>query len=250
MKKLAKNNVGIAAIVLIAFSFSAQTQAISEENATCMFMPTVPDIQLNLSLLPKEVQEYAGKMLKYLAISDYGPTFDIDAAIAAGEDEKTIEDGRMFNEMTRGREEAVAAIRVELKKEIERLLEYVKKAENVPVFDVDAAISAGEDEKIVIIGHKLNEFSRAMNEPTRGIAFWGNWCGPGVSGPEDPIDALDNICMIHDKCYENMGYFACSCDNDLRNRINYGYPFMDPNQKIAATAILTYFSVAPCIPWP
>ncbi|MBN3526529.1 hypothetical protein [Paenibacillus apiarius] len=43
----------------------------------------------------------------------------------------------------------------------------------------------------------------------------GNWCGPGCSGPSDPIDDLDACCMVHDKCYEREGYFNCQCDIDV-----------------------------------
>ncbi|UYZ11576.1 phospholipase [Brevibacillus sp. WF146] len=45
--------------------------------------------------------------------------------------------------------------------------------------------------------------------------FYGNWCGPGCSGPEPPIDEIDRCCMMHDKCYRKRGYFACSCDKKL-----------------------------------
>lgn len=45
--------------------------------------------------------------------------------------------------------------------------------------------------------------------------FYGNWCGPGCSGPDAPIDDVDNCCKKHDKCYEKKGYFSKSCDKKL-----------------------------------
>ncbi|HVE77696.1 MAG TPA: phospholipase A2 family protein [Gemmatimonadaceae bacterium] len=43
--------------------------------------------------------------------------------------------------------------------------------------------------------------------------MYGRWCGPGCSGPGEPVDNLDRCCLAHDRCYETRGYFACSCDN-------------------------------------
>ncbi|MCC0564071.1 phospholipase [Brevibacillus borstelensis] len=45
--------------------------------------------------------------------------------------------------------------------------------------------------------------------------FYGNWCGPGCSGPEPPIDDVDACCRKHDLCYKKRGYFACSCDQKM-----------------------------------
>jgi len=41
-----------------------------------------------------------------------------------------------------------------------------------------------------------------------GVKVYGNWCGPN-HGSGKPIDALDRICMYHDKCYDKYGYFNC-----------------------------------------
>lgn len=45
--------------------------------------------------------------------------------------------------------------------------------------------------------------------------LYGNWCGPGCSGPDSPIDDVDNCCKKHDKCYEKNGYFSGKCDKKL-----------------------------------
>lgn len=42
--------------------------------------------------------------------------------------------------------------------------------------------------------------------------YYGNWCGPGCSGPGYPIDNVDACCRTHDQCYATYGYFNCDCD--------------------------------------
>jgi hypothetical protein len=46
------------------------------------------------------------------------------------------------------------------------------------------------------------------------VDVYGHWCGPG-HGFGEPIDAVDTVCMRHDKCYDARGYFDCMCDNTL-----------------------------------
>lgn len=48
--------------------------------------------------------------------------------------------------------------------------------------------------------------------PTQAFPIYGHWCGLGHSGPHEPIDELDTICMNHDKCYEKHGMHAQKCD--------------------------------------
>ena len=31
------------------------------------------------------------------------------------------------------------------------------------------------------------------------------YCGPGCSGPGAPVNAVDNCCYYHDKCYQQYG---------------------------------------------
>lgn len=33
------------------------------------------------------------------------------------------------------------------------------------------------------------------------------------------MDALDESCRIHDFCYDERGYFSCSCDKELLERL-------------------------------
>jgi hypothetical protein len=67
-------------------------------------------------------------------------------------------------------------------------------------------------------------------DPLGLFAYYGNWCGPNWTGGrkeqydpsnvrlyKPPIDALDNACMRHDKCY-----YECRkkypCDNKKRRK--------------------------------
>jgi len=47
------------------------------------------------------------------------------------------------------------------------------------------------------------------------LDLYGNWCGPGQSGPGAPVDRVDQVCCRHDRCYSSRGYFDCKCDRDL-----------------------------------
>jgi hypothetical protein len=44
---------------------------------------------------------------------------------------------------------------------------------------------------------------------------YGEYCGIGHSGSGVPIDAVDEVCCRHDKCYCERGYADCSCDRTL-----------------------------------
>jgi hypothetical protein len=85
--------------------------------------------------------------------------------------------------------------------------------------------------------------------PLGGLDVYGNWCGPGNSGPGAPIDRVDQVCCRHDKCYSDRGYFDCSCDRDLIASMPAA--IADPNtpalgQGVGAAAIAV-FSATPCI---
>jgi hypothetical protein len=44
---------------------------------------------------------------------------------------------------------------------------------------------------------------------------YGRHCGIGRGSLEPPIDAVDQVCCRHDKCYCTRGYADCSCDRTL-----------------------------------
>ncbi|MED4784631.1 phospholipase [Brevibacillus choshinensis] len=78
--------------------------------------------------------------------------------------------------------------------------------------------------------------------------LYGNWCGPGCSGPGAPIDDIDRCCKRHDLCYEKRGYFSCSCDRELLRCLSSRKhdPLTDKGRVSAM--ISSYFSRSKCIP--
>lgn len=45
-----------------------------------------------------------------------------------------------------------------------------------------------------------------------------NWCGPGCSGPGDPINEVDAACKTHDECYRKYED-RCRCDQELLRQL-------------------------------
>lgn len=46
------------------------------------------------------------------------------------------------------------------------------------------------------------------------------WCGPGCSGPGEPINDVDACCMRHDLCLGH-GNHPCDCDEQLIECLRY-----------------------------
>lgn len=46
-----------------------------------------------------------------------------------------------------------------------------------------------------------------------------NWCGPGCSGPGEPINEIDAVCKVHDECYKYYGD-KCHCDEELMRNLS------------------------------
>ncbi|MGE5701316.1 MAG: phospholipase [Clostridia bacterium] len=76
----------------------------------------------------------------------------------------------------------------------------------------------------------------------RPPCLYGNWCGPGCSGPDSPIDDVDDCCRKHDRCYDEKGYFSRSCDRKLckclRSKID-----RKTKKGRAAALIYSYYSL-------
>lgn len=124
-------------------------------------------------------------------------------------------------------------------------------------FNILKAEEDGVSTEIIEIGNKINDFSSAMRNDsqlaTRGLDVYGNWCGPGHSGGPDhdwaAIDTLDSLCRTHDFCYEDRGYFACSCDNALIKGITSNSDVMTGTEQAMAVVVAAYFLAAPCNPF-
>lgn len=78
--------------------------------------------------------------------------------------------------------------------------------------------------------------------------IYGNWCGPGCSGPGAPIDDVDACCKAHDECYSRRGYSSCSCDRELLNCLAPKRGLTTSKDR-AASLIWTTFKALPCVPW-
>ena len=153
---------------------------------------------------------------------------------------------------------ALASSDHELDDILEQMDPYVVTTEKGTVyFDTQKAREDNTSEYIMEIGKTLNQFSLDMqnnsNEAVKtyklSLPIWGNWCGPGHSGPEAPTDTLDAQCKKHDLCYSREGYFACSCDSALIENIASNFSKMETKEKIVAAAVTAYFLAAPCNPF-
>ncbi|OFR89537.1 hypothetical protein HMPREF2863_08975 [Micrococcus sp. HMSC067E09] len=130
-------------------------------------------------------------------------------------------------------------------------------------FDVHSARAADESALVIQAGQNFNAMARdaARTTPPVGsdgepmattqlsIPVWGNWCGPGHSGPGAPIDTLDTLCMRHDKCYAARGYFDCACDAQLKAEIDRYASRMGTRERAMAAAVKMAFSVGICNPF-
>ena len=52
--------------------------------------------------------------------------------------------------------------------------------------------------KWIKAGHSGRRLPAGMS-----LRLYGRYCGPGNSGPGEPIDSLDEACYRHDKAYEH-----------------------------------------------
>ncbi|WP_206426593.1 hypothetical protein [Clostridium sp. E02] len=153
---------------------------------------------------------------------------------------------------------ALASSDHELDEILTQLDPYVVTTEKGTVyFNTQKAREDNTSEYIMEIGRTLNQFSADMQKNSGeavktykiSLPIWGNWCGPGHSGPEAPIDTLDAQCKKHDLCYGREGYFACSCDIALIKNIAKNFKKMGTKEKIVAAAVTAYFTAAPCNPF-
>lgn len=126
---------------------------------------------------------------------------------------------------------------------------YLRQSNGNYSFDITRARREGASADALAVLQQANSFTQPNNttettvSAAASIPVYGNWCGPGHSGPGAPIDDLDTACMHHDQCYSARGYFNETCDRELIAEIRAHYSSMGFKEKVFATAILAVFGV-------
>lgn len=137
----------------------------------------------------------------------------------------------------------------------EQLESYIYYEDGKPFVNIEKVKLDGLAEEYIEISLMVNHISKSYANyqanttmiTRKGLPIWGNWCGPGHgSGP--PQDVLDRGCQIHDMCYEDKGYFSCSCDWELVAYIDRNFHRMGLKEKLFASAIKIYFNKNLCNP--
>ncbi len=82
--------------------------------------------------------------------------------------------------------------------------------------DLEMARSAGETQETLRAFTLMNQMAEYADTDHAGLKLpeWGEWCGPSKSGPDSPIDLLDQACHKHDLCYAK-GEQKVTCDKAL-----------------------------------
>lgn len=115
---------------------------------------------------------------------------------------------------------------------------YIKSdGRGLSYFDVYEARDNQVSAEVMTVGLLFNDMSYPDGSKNI-IPNYGNWCGPGHSGPAAPIDVLDQICQRHDQCYARRGYDNCSCDEDFRRELR------DNRSRINGWAAKAYAAAA------
>lgn len=125
---------------------------------------------------------------------------------------------------------------------------YLRRTQDWARFDDQAARADGLSEDLLRVGREVNRFGGQLAAPEgqeRELlpGFHGNWCGPGHSGPGEPVDRLDAACMAHDLCYRDDGYFNRDCDLALLRAIESDWDDYTRRQRFAAAAIYAVFTL-------
>ena len=68
-------------------------------------------------------------------------------------------------------------------------------------------------------GDIVNTENGSSTKKKKKWPIYGNYCGPGHSGPGKPIDRLDAACARHDDCYHRKGYHRCLCDKKFQKEL-------------------------------
>ena len=123
------------------------------------------------------------------------------------------------------------------------------KTRETTSFNLEDAQKDGASQDLLEVGRFYNSFAASYGQKNDGVSaragfpVHGNWCGPGHSGPGEPVDTLDRLCMHHDQCYAAVGYFNMACDQALVNGIYNSLGQMNAGEKAKGIAIATFFSL-------
>lgn len=95
------------------------------------------------------------------------------------------------------------------------------------------------------------EFVMPLVEAGMEMPMHGYYCGPNYGDAnftQNPKDELDNVCMIHDQCYDSDGQFSCDCDEAMIRDLLLGFreAKFEGRQYFKALGSLVYFTLAEC----
>lgn len=89
----------------------------------------------------------------------------------------------------------------------------------------------------------------SLVRPQLELDIYGNWCGPGHSGPGAPVDAVDEVCCRHDQCFCSEGYDDCACNRQAI--LDMPGAILDSSSsvegKALGAAIAAALLAAPCV---
>lgn len=135
----------------------------------------------------------------------------------------------------------------EPRQDADALAPYLRDQGEWAHFDEAAALADGLDPRLVRVGRAVNRMASGElageGQPELLPGFYGNWCGPGHSGPGEPVDQLDAACRDHDLCYGQGGYFNRECDLRLLRTIEDDFAGYTWAQKLYASAIYAVFAL-------
>lgn len=116
----------------------------------------------------------------------------------------------------------------------------------------DGSKERGRAGKIMsLIENIAMEFIMPLVEAGMEMPMHGKYCGPnyGDAGfSDDPVDELDAVCMLHDRCYIDHGQFDCDCDEIMIRDllVNFREGNFKGEQYFKALGSLVYFILAQC----
>ncbi len=131
---------------------------------------------------------------------------------------------------------------------------YITVEENLLMtFDEGAALANNEDELVIEVGNKIEEFALAyyyadnsdvMPYVDMNFPVYGNYCGPGTPDYNGvPVDRLDTACQAHDKCYREKGDWNCECDENLIASVKSMLGGLKGTARVAGNAIIAFFEL-------